>query len=629
MIVIGTAGHIDHGKSSIVQRLTGTDPDRLPEEKERGMTIDLGFAFYPTPNNETIAIVDVPGHERFVKNMIAGAGGIDVAMMVIAADDGWMPQSTEHFHILRLLGIQHGIIVINKCDLVTQERVDSVASNVQYQVSRSFLANAPLFTVSAVTGKGFGDLRTYLNQLPEKITSRQDTGKPRLCIDRSFVRPGIGGVATGTLRGGSLRVGQEVTLWPSKIGAKIRTLQSNNESVEIAQQGQRTALSLSGIDKSLLERGGVISDRFDLTHLQENPVLALRVELLSNSPVSLKSHRRILLLAGTAEVEGEIRTWNNEEISQGGTGYCFFIPDSPLYTLIGDSIILRLPTPMVTVGGARVLDQITHLPRLRELPQYQYLLHRNVDDPASLVQSELQKQLIVSTTMLLSWADYSRKTIEAMVSDLKAQMVLKEHEGYLYDPVHLQARVADIRAQIEQRMQQSAHLKGVKAEQLSSVLHLDAAATFILLRILVQQSVLSGREELFSVSGTDTQLSGPLKAAYDDVISQLQTARFVPPTLSSFADKGKTYREAIRVMLESGQVHKCGTDFIFVSSAWKEITDFIREYLQSHPSLTVSDMKEKFGISRKHAIPILEETDRLQLTKRSGDVRVKGEKFEA
>ncbi len=629
MIVIGTAGHIDHGKSSIVERLTGTNPDRLPEEKERGMTIDLGFAFYLTPGNETIAIVDVPGHERFVKNMIAGAGGIDVAMLVIAADDGWMPQSTEHFHILRLLGIRHGIIIINKCDLVTQERVDSVIADIKYHVQNSFLTHAPLFTLSAVTGLGFGDLRAYLNQLPQKVASRQDTGKPRLCIDRSFIRPGIGGVATGTLRGGSLRVGQEVTIWPSKTGSKIRTLQSNNQSVETAQLGQRTALSLSGIDKSLLERGGVISDRFDLTYLVENPILALTIELLSDSSVPLKTGRRVLVLAGTAEVEGEIRTWNNEDILPGKSGCCFFIPDSALYTLIGDSVILRLPTPMVTIGGARVLDRLARPPRLRELPSFQYLRNRNVDDPESLVRSELHKYLLVPASSLLSWADYSPNTIESAVAACKAKGLLQERDGYLYDPNHLQTNIAGLKTKIEDRIKQSISLKGIRAEQVASDFGFDLSATLALLRILVQKDILSERDDLFSVKGANAQLSGALKTAYDDILSRLQAAPFTPPALAGFAEKGKIYREAIGVLLETKQVHKCGTDFIFVSSAWQTITDFVHECLKKQASLTVNDMKEKFGITRKHAIPILEETDRLKLTRRDGDVRVKGERFEA
>ncbi|MFQ6008847.1 MAG: selenocysteine-specific translation elongation factor, partial [Candidatus Zixiibacteriota bacterium] len=256
MIVVGTAGHIDHGKSSIIKRLTGTDPDRLPEEKARGMTIDLGFAFYRTTSDEEIAFVDVPGHERFVKNMIAGAGGIDVVMLVIAADDGWMPQSQEHFQIVRLLGIRNGFIVINKIDLVQNDWLELLQQDIRTKVKGSFLEDAPILMVSAETGEGFEQLQNYLNSLPKKIAVARDIGKARLFIDRSFVRPGIGGVVTGTLRGGSLSVGQTVSVWPSMATGKIRSLQSNNQDVHTAHPGQRTAVSFTGIDKEQLRRGG-------------------------------------------------------------------------------------------------------------------------------------------------------------------------------------------------------------------------------------------------------------------------------------------------------------------------------------------------------------------------------------
>ena len=232
MLVIGTAGHIDHGKSAIVKRLTGTDPDRLPEEKDRGMTIDLGFAFRDAADGERLAFVDVPGHERFVKNMVAGAGGIDAVMLVVAADDGWMPQSREHFQIVRLLGIRHGLVVINKIDLVESDWLELLEDDIRQKTAGSFLADAPIFRVSAVSGEGIEALAAHLDALPAMISAQRDIGKARLNIDRSFVLPGIGGVVTGTLRGGSLSVGQAVSIWPKRATGKIRSFRANNEEVK-------------------------------------------------------------------------------------------------------------------------------------------------------------------------------------------------------------------------------------------------------------------------------------------------------------------------------------------------------------------------------------------------------------
>ncbi|MFH2049103.1 MAG: selenocysteine-specific translation elongation factor, partial [bacterium] len=283
MIIIGTAGHIDHGKSSIVQRLTGTNPDRLPEEQERGMTIDLGFAFYKTPSDDTIAFVDVPGHERFVKNMIAGAGGIDVVMLVVAADDGWMPQSEEHFQVVRLLGVKHGLIVINKIDLVEKDWLDLQEEDIKNRVKGTFLDNPKIFRVSSHTGEGFERLAVFLNELIINVNVRKNINKPRLYIDRSFIQQGIGGVATGTLKGGNLNAGQQVYLWPSQQSGKIKSLQSNGINVETAVPGQRTALSITGINKSLLVRGGLITDTDNFSYFKKHSVLALSLELLGNA----------------------------------------------------------------------------------------------------------------------------------------------------------------------------------------------------------------------------------------------------------------------------------------------------------------------------------------------------------
>ena len=373
MIVIGTAGHIDHGKSAIVKRLTGTDPDRLPEEKARGMTIDLGFAFYRTPSGDVIAFVDVPGHERFVKNMISGVGGIDVAMLVVAADDGWMPQSQEHFQVVRLLGISSGLIVINKIDLVDNEWLELLQQDIENKVRGSFLENAPLFPVSAETGEGFESLRDYLNNLTPRVAVRNVTGTTRMYIDRSFIRAGIGGVVTGTLRGGTLSTGQTVSVWPSMTTGKIRSLQSNNQDVPEANPGQRTAVSLTGIDKNLLVRGGVISDRLDLEVFKRHPVLALAMELIPEAPVILNDRRRILLIVGTTEMEGEIRFLDRHQLTPGEKGIVFFKPDDPIFGLIGDHFIARLPTPMVTLGGGRILDHLEHLPRRKQALSYEYL----------------------------------------------------------------------------------------------------------------------------------------------------------------------------------------------------------------------------------------------------------------
>lgn len=629
MIVIGTAGHIDHGKSSIVRRLTGTDPDRLPEEKARGMTIDLGFAFYRTSDGHDLAFVDVPGHERFVKNMIAGAGGIDVVMMVIAADDGWMPQSQEHFQIVKLLGVKTGVIILNKIDLAEPDWLILLESDVRARVQASFLAHAPIFRVSAQTGAGFEPLRSYLDALPKTFESRKNIGKARLYIDRSFVRQGIGGVVTGTLRGGSLSVGQSLSVWPSLSVGKVRSLQTHNDDVAEVGPGHRTAVSLSGVDKNELLRGGVISDCLDLSYLKGHQVFALHVEMLAEAPVSLEDRRRALLILGTTEVEGEIRMFDRTEIRPAENAIVFFRPDEPLYGLVGDRFIVRLPTPAVTLGGGILLDHLDHFPRRRELENMTYLRARTSGSLRDLLISELQKHPLVPEEELLSYADFSSEQIRAELSSLIGSRIADRFRSWAYHVDHLRTEMNLFKGAYMDFLKGQPHLKGLTIEQMCDLSHHSASITDVLIKRMLADNEFVKIGDKYNLAGRDMSLKGVVKDAHVKIMAALREQPFTPPTLALLASGGKPFQEAIRYVIESGEGYKCGSDFIFLYDTWNEILKFVREKLTGDNKMTVTDLKNRFGITRKYAIPILEETDRLKLTRREGDFRVKGDRFES
>ena len=628
MIVIGTAGHIDHGKSSIVKRLTGTDPDRLPEEKARGMTIDLGFAFYRTPEGEEIGLVDVPGHERFVKNMIAGAGGIDSVMLVVAADDGWMPQSEEHFQIARLLGVRHGMIVINKCDLVEPEWLELLEQELHEKVSGSFLNNAMIFRLSAQTGYGFDHLTEYLNALPERLASREDLAKARLAIDRSFVRPGMGGVVTGTLRGGRLQVGQAVGVWPAMVTGKVRSLQSAGHEVQIAQPGQRTAVSFTGVERGQLIRGGVISDRTDLAYFRDHPILALSVELLGNAPVPLADRRRVLVIVGTTEAEGEIRLLDRKALNPSDAGLVFFKPDEPVYALVGDRFVLRLPTPMVTIGGGSVLDHLAAFPRRRDLDRFGYLNTRLSLTLESLIMSELEKQVVAPRSGVLAQADFSDKDIDQALSALEANGKIGRYDEHLFSTEAIAKASAIVLDTLGAELKDKPHLKGLAVAQLRQAMPHLGQVLPVLLNFLVHDSKLVQRTDLFDLVGRGMSLKGVVKQAHDEIISMLRSQKLEPPTLTYLASKGKVHQQAIKYIIESGEAYKCGTDFLFLSEVWSDVVSFVRNHFEKNARLSVADLRDQFGFTRKFAIPIFEELDRLGVTAREGDFRVKGKNVE-
>lgn len=628
MIVIGTAGHIDHGKSSIVKRLTGTDPDRLPEEKARGMTIDLGFAFFHTPSGETIALVDVPGHERFVKNMIAGAGGIDAVMLVIAADDGWMPQSQEHYQIVKLLGVKHGFIALNKCDLADPDWLDLLEQEIRTRVAESFLADAPIFRISSTTGAGFEQLAQHLDTLPALITSKKDIGKARLYIDRSFVRPGIGGVVTGTLRGGSLSVGQPVSVWPAMSQGKVRSLQSHNEDVERVAPGHRTAVAVTGVDKDLLVRGGVISDRLDLSYFSDNPVLAVSFQMLLEAAVPLEDRRRVLMIVGTTEAEGEIRLFDQIELNAGKSGVGFFMPDDPIYTLVGDRFILRLPTPTVTLGGGMILDHLPSFPRRKELPSLRYLNTRTTGRSEDLVRSELEKLVLVSADPFLRDADVSSREASGILVKLTADKQVARFQNWWYLVEVLQRASDAFKQGITDYLKENPHLKGLTNEQVVEHSGLLAGPTKALIEYLIASGELVKLGDKYNLVGRGMSLKGVIKEAHDKIMVQLRAEPYAPPTLQSLGASGKPYQEAIKFIIESGEAYKCGSEFLLLMDIWQDVVKYIREQLQRTGQLAVTELRDRFGFSRKYAIPILEETDRIKLTQRQGDVRIKGERFD-
>ena len=628
MLVIGTAGHIYHGKSAVVKRLTGTDPDRLPEEKERGMTIDLGFAFRQTDSGERIAFVDVPGHERFVKNMIAGVGGIDAVMLVIAADDGWMPQTQEHFQIVRLLGIENGLIVINKIDLVDSEWLDLLEEDIRDKVKGSSLADAPIFKLSAKTGSGCDRLQDYLDDLPDKLTFQRDISKARLYIDRSFVLPGIGGVVTGTLRGGAFASGQTISIWPSMTTARIRSLRANNCDTEKALPGQRTAISLTGVDKDLLVRGGVISDRLDLSLFKKQPVLALAIEMLAEASVSLTDRRQALFITGTTEVQGEIRLLKQKQIAPSQKGIIFFKPEHPVYTLVGDHFILRLPTPMVTLGGGRILDHLEHIPRRKQIAQCDYLEKKLSWKLEDIVTSELTKRVVVRLDRFLLEAAISAKQVNTIVKRMTADGTLRTFNGFIVHREYFEDVIEVFMRNIAEFFDGKPHLKGLSRDEMIRLSVHDDETTGVILDYLLSEGILVRLKDKYNLAGRGMSLKGGIKAAYIQLMKQLREQPLTPPKLSKLAEGGKDYREAIKYIVESGEGYKCGSDFIFLSDTWDEITNFIKEQIQVSGKLAVSNFKEKFGMTRKFTIPILEETDRIGLTRRDGDLRFKGDSFE-
>lgn len=627
MFIIGTAGHIDHGKSSLIIKLTGIDPDRLPEEKARGMTIDLGFAFYDTADGRRIGIVDVPGHERFVRNMIAGVGGIDAVVLVVAADDGWMPQSQEHFQITRLLGICDGLIALTKIDLVEPGWVDLVTEDIREKVRGTFLEKAPIIPVSSTGGEGFERLRSELEKLAARMVDRGDIGKPRLYIDRSFVISGMGGIVTGTLRGGGLVVGGEAAVFPDRRVGRVRTLQSHNLRVEKAEPGQRTAVSLTGIDKEYLKRGAVISTPQIVNNYPDSTILALSLEMLAEAPVIIRDGRRLLLIVGTTEVEGEVRVFDRGTLTPGQSGLVFFKPFEPVLTFVGDRYIVRLPTPAVTIGGGTVLDILDRFPRQKHMAGLAYLRERTDVSTETLIETELVKKGAVEPEIDFLFTNLPLSEAVSGVQKLAAAGRLVKQGPRYYE----ESRVADIsRGFIEimrEAFKQRPHLNGLPVEQITAAGDRRRAATTPVLELMISRGELVRKGNLYDLPGREVTVTGELKKAADNLEQRLSDGALAPERLNDLVGGDRVKKEAMEYLILVGRAVKVSPDIAFHATHWERALKIIGEMLKKGEDLTVAALRERLDSTRKFVVPLLEETDRRKITRREGDIRVKGDSF--
>src|SRR5437764_3363264 len=395
-VIVGTAGHIDHGKTALVRALTGVDADRLPEEKRRGITIDLGFAELKLGEDVRVGFVDVPGHERFVKNMLAGAHGIDAVALVIAADEGVMPQTREHFEIVRLLGVRTGLVVLTKIDLVDEELLALVRAEVAELVADSFLASAPVVAVSARTGAGLDELRTKLRATALRVPARSDELVARLPVDRAFTMRGFGAVVTGTLVAGELSVGEELELLPACVRVRVRGLQVHGRTVERAQAGQRTAVNLGGVEAAAIERGMVLAPA---ARLRPTQIVDAQIEMLKDAPRPLRSRARVRVHLGAAEVLARVQVLaDGGEIAPGTDGFAQLRFEAPVVALPDERFIIRSYSPARTIAGGRVLDAfaVKHRGREREQARARLQLLAEAEParrPASFVASSGEQGL--------------------------------------------------------------------------------------------------------------------------------------------------------------------------------------------------------------------------------------------
>lgn len=627
MFVLGTAGHIDHGKSSLIKAMTGIDPDRLPEEKERGMTIDLGFAWLNLPDGERVGFVDVPGHERFVRNMVAGAGGVNAAMLVVAADDGWMPQTQEHFDILRLLDIKYGLVAVTKMDLVERDWLELVIADVAAKVAGSFLEGAPIIPVSSTTGEGVDKVVAAVGEISRDIKAVEDIGKARLFIDRAFVLTGIGVVVTGTSRGGGFSADTDVYHFPGGKRIKIRSLQSHEEKVDRIGPGARVAINLSGVDREGINRGDVITG-FD--YLLRPNFLTVHISNLPSSTIVLKEGRKVLVIHGTTETEAVIRPFDDGGIKPGADGLAIIKTDDPLAAFIGDRFVLRLPTPQVTIGGGMVLDILDRYPRRKELPPMAgYLNRRLAGDLTELIRTELAKRYFVAESGFLTYTNYSTQQVEQGIGELLASGEAARFDGNLLLTANISDLTDSIRRELEKTHAAKSYLKGMTAEELIRKLRIRDQEQFLLLLKYLENSGALGRSrQFYHVPGFTPTLDEKLTRQAESILKASTEAGHNYLSFAEIESQFPGSRKTLDFLFEERRLRAIGSQFVMPESTWKEIIAYIQQAVDGPGKFTVADFRDRFGSSRKYALPVLEYLDRINITRREGDYRIKGADYD-
>ncbi len=613
MFVLGTAGHIDHGKSALVLALTGMDPDRLHEEKERGMTIDLGFAWLRLPSGQEVGVVDVPGHERFVKNMLAGVGSIDLALLVIAANEGVMPQTREHLAILDLLGIDRGIVAVTKKDLVDEEWLELVRMDIEDLLKDTTLARSPIVPVSSVTKEGLDTLLSTIDSMLKATTPRKDTGRPRLPIDRVFTIAGAGTVVTGTLIDGSLSTGQEVEIVPPGLKSRLRGLQTHKTKETDASPGSRVAANVVGIATTDIKRGDVLTKP---GWLVPTTLLSVELRLLSYMKRPLRHNAPVSFHTGAAESMAKVRLLDKDRLDPGGSAWAQIELETPVALVKGDRFIVR--SPMETLGGGRVVeshsrrlrrhrDEIIQGLRTRDKGTIQDSLYDLLD-----AKQPLDVKAVVAGSELP--AGEVVPALDTLVSEARAVAVGQGDGRTFYSAAGWARLVKEATSVLQDYHRRYPVRAGMPKVELASRLKLGKQSPSVFAK-MTDDGALVDENLSIRLPSHAVKLTADQKASIDAFLRALEADPYAP------SPQHVPESDLLNLLIERREVVKAG-DVVFSARAFDTMAEGVVDYIKAHGKVTLAEVRDQFKTSRRFVQALLEYMDEKKMTRRVGDDRV-------
>jgi len=629
-LILGTAGHIDHGKTSLVKALTGIDTDRLKEEKARGITIELGFAHLELPGEIRFGIVDVPGHERFVRTMVAGAGGMDLVMLAIAADEGIMPQTREHLDILRLLGVKSGLVALTKADMVDPEWLALVTEEVQDFTVGSFLEGAPVVPVSSRTGAGLDRLKGELALLGEAAAEKRREGQFRLPVDRVFTVPGFGTVVTGTLLSGEIRVGDELELLPTGLEGRVRGIQAHGARVEKGMAGQRLAVNLQGVDLDQVQRGDAVVPRgvFRATRGVD-----VRLDYLPSAPRDLRHRSTLRLHSATSEVPAQVILLDRNALRPGESAHCQLRLKAPALLLPGDSFILRVSSPATTVGGGVVLDPFPPRRRRRSDEALQLLGLLGSEEHQRIIALLVSQSLLsgICFEEILLRSGIPRKAAETALASLltagEALQMTREPRIFL-SRQGVETLKQGLLEELASFMKANPLKEGIPKEELKTRLPKRSDQRFFtpLLAALEREGKVVPEREIVKPAGEKARKEASGDGLGGRITSFLQEKGIEPPTVKEIMERfhcdEKGVRDNLALLTRNGAVVRVSGDLFYAAEVLDGLREKLLTRLQEKGEITPPEYRELTGLSRKFLIPLLEHFDAEKLTIRVGDKRV-------
>jgi selenocysteine-specific elongation factor len=629
-IILGTAGHIDHGKTSFIKALTGIDTDRLKEEKRRGITIELGFAAFDLPDGQHIGIVDVPGHEKFIKNMVAGAGGIDIVAMIIASDEGVMPQTREHLDICSLLGIQHGIVVLTKIDMVDDEWLDLVKEEVQEFTQNTFLENAPVVPISSVTGEGLTALiETLQHQCADLVPSRTPGGLFRLPVDRVFSMKGFGTVITGTLISGNIRTGETIEVYPSRITAKIRGIQVHNHTVEEAVAGMRTAINFQGLEKESVRRGDILARP---ETLKPSYMVDAHMKYLPGNRKPLKNRIRIRFHSGTSETMGNLILLDRDELFPGESALVQIRLDTLVTVVKDDRFVIRSYSPVRTISGGRILNPISPKHKrfdAETLEGLENILQENVQAMLSFQIQQAGYQGLSFAELLIS-SHLPEKQLNNELQTLLSQTTIiqfdKKTRSFLHQ--HIFDKLTEIiQTELARYHENNPLKKTMSREELKSKLPagVDPRLFNIILTRLVKLEQIVQEENTVRLTRHQVALQLDEETAKQKILDIYRNAGLKSPTFGELIKivemDESTLRDVLQLLIEEQRLVKIKKDLYFHTTCLQDLQSRLMDFLIKNHEISTPQFKEMTGVSRKYTIPLIEFFDSQKITIRVGDNR--------